>query len=364
VTDNPRILELRRRVEADPSSIAFAQLAEEYRRSGNLEAAEQVCRQGLARHPGYLSARVTLGCTLLERGDLDAAMQELQCVLDRAPDNLAAIRGIGEIHRRRGELEKALQYYRRAVPLARHDPELEETVNQINRELGAIKTPAAANPVTLSFEAAQNERMNAVLRLAEAAPAKALAQTPMVFAPPALAGSLVESASPVNLGPPVNIEPQAGVAPPAADVAPPLDLGALTSIVSPPLESSPASAPAAQPAPEPKPEPQIAVSAVAAPIVPGDDEARIDFDELLKVLGRTDQSAPPQVEALLTREQSGTTGAEGASGAEDTMRFGGPISAPDAPEHRTEPSAPVAPIAPEDATVLAELEAWLAALKR
>jgi tetratricopeptide (TPR) repeat protein len=364
VTDNPRILELRRRVDADPSSIAFAQLADEYRRAGNLEAAEQVCRQGRARHPGYLSARVTLGRTLRERGDLDAAMQELQCVLDSAPDNLAAIRGIGEIHHRHGELEKALEYYRRAVPLARHDPELEETANQINRELGGIKTALAASPVTLSLKEAQNELMNAVLRLAEASPPEALAQTPMVFAPPALAGPPVDSASPVNLGPPVNIEPPAGVAPPAADVAPPLDLGALTSIVTPPLEWSPASAPAAQPSPEPKPEPQIGVSAVAPPIVPGDVEARVDFDELLKALGRTDQSAPPQVEALLTREESGATVAEGASGAEDTMRFGGPIGAPDAPEPRTEPSVPLAPIAPEDATVLAELEAWLAALKR
>ena len=39
MTDNPRIGELRRRFEKDPSSIAFAQLAEEYRRSGNLDQA-------------------------------------------------------------------------------------------------------------------------------------------------------------------------------------------------------------------------------------------------------------------------------------------------------------------------------------
>ena len=72
---NPRIDELRRRVQSDPASIAFAQLAEEYRRAGQFDEAVAVCRTGLARHPGYLSARVTLGRALLELGELgDAAL--------------------------------------------------------------------------------------------------------------------------------------------------------------------------------------------------------------------------------------------------------------------------------------------------
>src|ERR1044071_789457 len=55
VSDNPRIAELRRRVDRDPTSIAFAQLAEEYRRIGDYPEAVKVCRDGLARHPGYTS---------------------------------------------------------------------------------------------------------------------------------------------------------------------------------------------------------------------------------------------------------------------------------------------------------------------
>ena len=69
MADNPRIEELRRRVQKDPASIAFAQLAEEYRRAGNYEDAIATCRAGLAVHPGYLSARVTLGRALLEMND-------------------------------------------------------------------------------------------------------------------------------------------------------------------------------------------------------------------------------------------------------------------------------------------------------
>jgi predicted Zn-dependent protease len=67
-----RIEDLRRRVEADPTSIAFAALAEEYRRLGRFQDAVDVCRRGLARHPAYLSARVTLGRALIELDQLEA----------------------------------------------------------------------------------------------------------------------------------------------------------------------------------------------------------------------------------------------------------------------------------------------------
>lgn len=102
MSENPRIEELRRRVQADPTSIAFAALAEEYRRAGRYEDAIEVCRTGLTRHPAYLSARVTLGRALVELNQLDEAKMELDQVLSIAPENLAAIRALAEIDERRG----------------------------------------------------------------------------------------------------------------------------------------------------------------------------------------------------------------------------------------------------------------------
>jgi len=153
--DNPRIEELRRRVQKDPASIAFAQLAEEYRRLGNYEDAIAVCRAGLETHPSYLSARVTLGRALIEVQDLTAAEAELLRVLQHAPENLSAVRGMAEIHHRRGELGQALTYYQTALGLARHDPDLEQTVEEISRSV--VSAPAPALPQEeedegLSFE--------------------------------------------------------------------------------------------------------------------------------------------------------------------------------------------------------------------
>ena len=101
--DSPRIEELKRRVQSDPASIAFAALAEEYRRAERYVEAIDTCKAGLVRHPSYLSAHVTLGRAFIEVGRLQDARQELEYVLKLAPENLAAIRGLAEIHRRMGE---------------------------------------------------------------------------------------------------------------------------------------------------------------------------------------------------------------------------------------------------------------------
>ena len=122
MADDARIEALRKRLQQDPGSIAFAQLAEEYRRAGRFNEAIDVCRAGLARHPGYLSARVTLGRALLEIGDIESAQRELSDVLRVAPDNLGAIRGIAEVHRKKGEIPEALAQFRSAFEMAEPRP--------------------------------------------------------------------------------------------------------------------------------------------------------------------------------------------------------------------------------------------------
>jgi tetratricopeptide (TPR) repeat protein len=145
VADNARIDNLRRRIHLDPASIAFAQLAEEYRRAGDVVQAIDVCRAGLDRHPGYLSARVTLGRALMETGELARAEVEFRSVLGAAADNLAALRGLAVIHHRRGELEEALGCYERALGFAKNAPDLERAVDTLTRMLAPrVTAPSGA----------------------------------------------------------------------------------------------------------------------------------------------------------------------------------------------------------------------------
>lgn len=152
MADQRRIEELEQRLRNDPASIAFAHLGEEYRRAGRIKDAIATCRAGLARHPGYLSARVTLGRALLELGELDAAQHELNEVRRVAPENLAAIRGLAEVHRRRGELSEALEQYRSAFELAQNDPGIDQIVKDLRKQIeparGVVGPSAAPRQVT------------------------------------------------------------------------------------------------------------------------------------------------------------------------------------------------------------------------
>jgi len=200
--DNQRIDDLRRRIQKDPASIAFAQLAEELRRAGQFEESVETCRAGLAIHPGYLSARVTLGRALLELNQLEEAQGELEYVLKNAPENLAAIRGLGEIHHRRGELREALAQYRAALALARNDPDLEETVAQLARQVEPQKPAVPTDG--LSFDQMQSE----LLKAAPPPPPPIAAASAAQGAPPPPPPSLIPIAEPaavaeIEVAPPI-----------------------------------------------------------------------------------------------------------------------------------------------------------------
>lgn len=192
--DSPRILELRRRVQADPASIAFAQLAEECRRAGAADEAVGICRAGLAHHPGYLSARVTLGRALLEVGRLDEAAIELTTVVQAAPTNLPAIRGLAEIHQQRGDMAQALAHYQRALQLAQFDPDLEDSVERLSQVVAPAPVLAPPSPVKVEelFD------FDSLLKqLGETAP---LREPVLTVMPPVIAASDLDAA---------DLEPQA-----------------------------------------------------------------------------------------------------------------------------------------------------------
>jgi tetratricopeptide (TPR) repeat protein len=152
MSDSPRIEELRRRVQGDPASIAFAALAEEFRRAGRFKEAVETSRAGLRHHPTYVSARVTLGRSLVELQEFEQAERELAFVLRSAPDNLAARRALGELCWQRLRFADALTHFKAALALAPRDAELPGVIASLERELEseraavATTTPAAAVP--------------------------------------------------------------------------------------------------------------------------------------------------------------------------------------------------------------------------
>jgi hypothetical protein len=153
MADSPRLEELRRRVQSDPASIAFAALAEEYRRAGKFREAVEASRAGLRYHPTYVSARVTLGRSLVELQEVEQAERELTFVLKSAPDNLAARRALGELCWQQLRFGDALLHFRTAHTLAPADAELPNILQSLERELAADRKGSNGKAVDVKPEA-------------------------------------------------------------------------------------------------------------------------------------------------------------------------------------------------------------------
>ncbi len=147
MADSPRIEELKRRVQSDPASIAFAALAEEYRRGGRFDEAIDTCKTGLTRHPSYLSAHVTLGRALIEVGRLSEAREQLEYVLKLAPENLAAIRGLAEIHHRLGD--ESIEQVADAAPSVEPAPAVASSEEPPTRDSDPAPDPPSPIPIRI-----------------------------------------------------------------------------------------------------------------------------------------------------------------------------------------------------------------------
>lgn len=213
MSESPRIEELRRRVQGDPASIAFAALAEEYRRAGRFKDAVETSRAGLRHHPTYVSARVTLGRSLVELQEFEQAEREFAFVLRSAPDNLAARRALGELCWQRLRFADALTHFKAALVLAPRDAELPGVIASLERELESERAAAAAT-VSAAAEPAATEAAAAEAVAAEAA---ADADTVRMTLPVAEVAPVPEMASATEAAPAVAAAAVAGK--PASGVA-------------------------------------------------------------------------------------------------------------------------------------------------
>ena len=184
MANNPRIDDLRKRLEKEPNSRLFAQLAEELRKDGEFEEAIRIARAGLARHPSYPSARMTLGRALFDTGDMAAARIELQSVLEGAPDNILASRLLAECLESLGDLEGALQRYRATLALSPGDKQLTQRIRDIEGRLHA-SPPAAPLRAAEAVPADPSAPSEAPIPLAAVDEPMELETTPERLAAPA-----------------------------------------------------------------------------------------------------------------------------------------------------------------------------------
>jgi len=228
--------------EADPDGRGFVCLADALRRAGDLREAHRLLRDGLGRHPDFLSAHVVAGWLSIDRGQLGEAEDRFRTALDLDSRNVSALRGLAEVLLDRGEEDSALGFLE---ALCREDPvdltlperilelrtrskveedvgpgeggepeprlwdDPEEVAEELDWESAALQPDASASP--------EEETVPVELL----APAEPLATVPVELLAPAEPLTTVEIASPAAPAPePVDVVPIEALAPDRTHPAP------------------------------------------------------------------------------------------------------------------------------------------------
>lgn len=149
---NPKIEELRFKLKTDPKSRLFYQLAEELRKAGHLDEAEQILHSGLQVYPTYLAAWVSLGRVLRDKKNDGGAVEALNKALQLDPGNVVAARLLADAYLALGEKVEAIKKYKLVLALLPTDEELRNTIAQIDRELHPPEPAPEPEPEPVEVE--------------------------------------------------------------------------------------------------------------------------------------------------------------------------------------------------------------------
>jgi hypothetical protein len=142
--ETSEIAKLTERISKDPKSKLFVPLAEEYKKTGEIEMAIYVLTEGLKNNPGYVTARSVLGKLLLEKGELAASQKEFEEVVKAIPDNLMAQRKLGELYALQNRSDEAIQHFKIVLSANPRDAELTSLVSDL--EAGRDVRPRIHQP--------------------------------------------------------------------------------------------------------------------------------------------------------------------------------------------------------------------------
>jgi tetratricopeptide (TPR) repeat protein len=119
-----RIDELRKKFEENPRRY-FAPLANEYRKSGDLNQAILICQEYLPQQPGHMSGHIVYGQALYESDRREEAKAVFETALSLDPENLIALRHLGDIAHASGDSAGGREWYQRVLDA---DPRNEEII--------------------------------------------------------------------------------------------------------------------------------------------------------------------------------------------------------------------------------------------
>lgn len=115
----------------NPEGLAFARLADAYRRTGDTDRALELLEEGIARHPDYASAFIIRARTYTDLARYEQAEEALRRVLDLDPQNQVAMLGLADLAERRGAVSEALGWQERIIAAYPQNEEAKQALERL-----------------------------------------------------------------------------------------------------------------------------------------------------------------------------------------------------------------------------------------
>jgi len=150
-----RLDELKKKFDENPRRY-FAPLANEHRKSGDLDQAISLCRAHLPLQPAHISGHIILAQALFEAGSVDESRDIFLAALGLDPENLIALRYLGDIARETNDVDTARSWYQRVLEVDPRNDEIVQMVRDLETprpvvaELDVAPEPEAAAPTAVA----------------------------------------------------------------------------------------------------------------------------------------------------------------------------------------------------------------------
>jgi len=142
MASSARLDELKKKFEENPRRY-FAPLANEHRKSGDVDQAIALCRTHLPQQPGHISGHIVLAQALFEAGSLDESREIFHSALGLDPENLIALRYLGDIAKEARDFDTARSWYQRVLEVDPRNEEIEQLVRDLDTPPPAVEEASA-----------------------------------------------------------------------------------------------------------------------------------------------------------------------------------------------------------------------------
>ncbi|MDD2898123.1 MAG: hypothetical protein PHI31_05355, partial [Desulfuromonadaceae bacterium] len=139
------IKNLEEQLAKSPDSYCFARLSGVYLKVGLIDDALHCARQGVHKHPGYLSGQRALALACYAKGLNDEALTALQLVTKAMPEDISSQKLLGRLSADGGNRAAAFRAFRTALEFAPDDDECRIELESLERSAGSFEVTLEAD---------------------------------------------------------------------------------------------------------------------------------------------------------------------------------------------------------------------------